>query len=82
MNIYTIEYDDQDVDAEIVNVNETSAAIPDPQSRTTLKPKIPLPKKKEKFDGLKKNGTSEAYLLRYSPNADGTTTYYYSNGTA
>lgn len=82
VNIYTIEYDDSDVDAEIVSVNETSTAIPDPLSNSMMSPKIPLPKKKEKFDGQKKqNISSDAYLLRYTPNQDGTTTYYYSNGT-
>jgi hypothetical protein len=31
-----------------------------------MKPKIPLPKKKENFDGSPKNiTTTDAYLLRY-----------------
>jgi hypothetical protein len=65
VNIYTIEYDDQDVDAEIINIEETSISIPDPISNTPKKPKIPLPKKRENFDGKKKNVSSESYLLRY-----------------
>ncbi len=48
-----------------------------------MKPKIPLPKKRENFDGSKKNiSTADAYLLRYQVNPDGTTTYFYSNGSA
>jgi hypothetical protein len=48
-----------------------------------MKPKIPLPKKKENFDGQPKNITkADPYLLRYQVNPDGTTTYFYSNGTA
>jgi len=39
----------------VVSVNETSLSIPDPQSGASMKPKIPLPKKKENFDGQPKN---------------------------
>ena len=43
------------IDPEVVNVNETDTSIPDPLSNSTMKPKIPLPKKKENFDGHPKN---------------------------
>ena len=67
VDVYTIEYDDSDVDSIIVNANDTQATIPDPNSSSNkLVPKIPLPKKQENFDGQKKNQTqTEAYLLRY-----------------
>jgi len=86
IDVYTIEYDDADVDAIIVDANDTLPTIPDPTStnNTKMVPKIPLPKKQENFDGKKKNQTQkEAYLLRFEKNTTlGTTTYFYSNGTS
>jgi hypothetical protein len=85
VDVYTIEYDDTDVDAIIVSANDTEPTIPDPLSRnnTKMTPRIPLPKKEENFDGQKKDlGDSKPYLLRYQVNVDGTTTYFYSNGSA
>ncbi len=56
IDVYTIEYDDSDVDSIIVSANDTQPTIPDPNSSTTkMSPKIPLPKKQENFDGQKKN---------------------------
>ncbi len=57
VDVYTIEYDDSDVDSIIVSANDTQPTIPDPQSKNNTKmvPKIPLPKKQENFDGKKKN---------------------------
>ena len=53
VDVYTIEYDDTDVDSIIVSANDTQPTIPDPLSsnNTLMTPKIPLPKKKENFDG-------------------------------
>jgi hypothetical protein len=57
VDVYTIEYDDSDVDSIIVSANDTKPTIPDPSSSNNNKmtPKIPLPKKQENFDGKKKN---------------------------
>ena len=44
---------------------------------------IPIPQKKESFDGTKgaSSGVPEAYLTKKVVNNDKTISYYYSNGT-
>jgi hypothetical protein len=69
VDVFTIEYDDQDVASETINGTAVKG--------------IPIPKKAESFDGTRSASkvVAESYLTKKVVNSDNTISYYYSNGT-